>query len=101
MQECDLRKGLELYLYVKRTKIILINESLDDFSKQIVFAHEIGHAVLHTKETHAFSIDTMKKYKEREANIFCSELLDAIDFAPDVPKKFLTTELYLYVFFDE
>ena len=65
-----------MYKYKKKTRIIFINSSLPEIIRRFVLAHEIGHAVLHTKSTcycHRFNIDEYKT--EKEANIFASEYL--------------------------
>ncbi|MFZ2462632.1 MAG: ImmA/IrrE family metallo-endopeptidase [Caldibacillus thermoamylovorans] len=66
------------YKYEKRNRFIIINEFLDSQRKRFVCAHELGHAVLHTKSNTPFlrantfySIDKI----EREANEFAVNLL--------------------------
>lgn len=67
-----------LYLYLEKTRLILLNTSMSESHKKIVLAHEIGHAILHTKVNCAF----IKKYTymstnafEVEANYFAAKLL--------------------------
>lgn len=66
------------YKVFKKTKYIVLNENLDEFSMKIVLAHELGHAVLHKKEINlmkeTFLIPKHSVY-EREANKFAAELL--------------------------
>lgn len=67
------------YTKCLRRKFIIINSELDDFSKKIVLAHELGHAMLHGKD-----ILFMKTYftshkstlYENEANLFAKCLLE-------------------------
>lgn len=63
---------------LKEVKQIVINSILDDLSKRIVLAHEIGHAVLHSKHDICFireyTLFPTGKY-EVEANKFAAELL--------------------------
>ena len=67
------------YKYMKHNRCIYINSDIeDDAFRRIVMAHELGHAVLHTKENccflknHTFlSVDKI----ERQADMFAAELL--------------------------
>lgn len=74
----DLGSSLGMYRYVKRNKFIFLNNSLDEITKRFVLAHELGHAVLHTK-TNCFYLkhNTFSKVStfEIEANVFAAELL--------------------------
>ncbi|MEG0502943.1 MAG: ImmA/IrrE family metallo-endopeptidase [Cellulosilyticaceae bacterium] len=71
------------YTYQKKTKIILLNSSLSDLHKQMVLAHEIGHALLHTKVNCAF-IKNKTGFKhqiyEKEANFFGANMLKEIGY---------------------
>ena len=71
------------YTYQKKTKIILLNSDLSDLHKQFVLAHEIGHALLHTKVNCAF-IKSKTGFKhqiyEKEANFFGANMLKAIGY---------------------
>ena len=66
------------YTYQKKTKIILLNSNLSELHKQFVLAHEIGHALLHTKVNCAF-IKSKTGFKhqmyETEANFFGANML--------------------------
>lgn len=66
------------YTKCLRRKFIFINENLDDFSKKLVLAHELGHALLHGKDVimmkTCFCCCKDSLY-EREANKFAAELL--------------------------
>ena len=66
------------YRYERRNRFIFINDNLYFFLKRYVCAHELGHAVLHTKINTPFlkantfySVDRI----EREANEFAVNLL--------------------------
>lgn len=66
------------YRYERRNRFIFINDNLDFFLKRYICAHELGHAVLHTKINTPFlkantfySVDRI----EREANEFAVNLL--------------------------
>ena len=66
------------YQYFKRNNIIYIDESLSDFDKKSVLAHELGHMVLHRK-SNAIFMDTRTCLKtsgfEMEADLFAMHLL--------------------------
>lgn len=79
--ESNLGSICGFYTYLKKTRVILLNENLPELQKQMVLSHEIGHAVLHTKVNWAF----IKKYTqlkariyEKEADYFGAQLLKAI-----------------------
>lgn len=66
------------YKYEKRNRFIFINDNLEYHRQRYVCAHELGHALLHTKVNTPFlqantfySIDKI----EREANEFAVNLL--------------------------
>ncbi|ANB57036.1 hypothetical protein GFC29_3085 [Anoxybacillus sp. B7M1] len=75
----DLHEEIKgFYKYDRRNRYIVINCNLDDNFQRYVCAHELGHAVLHTKVNTPFlrantfySIDKI----EREANEFAVRLL--------------------------
>lgn len=66
------------YQYVKRNKIIYINNNLDLHIQRYVLAHELGHAILHTKSNTTYlqynTFNCTNKY-ELAANTFAAELL--------------------------
>lgn len=66
------------YIYERRNHFIFINNNLESYLKRFVCAHELGHAILHTKINTPFlkantfyPIDKI----EREANEFAVNLL--------------------------
>lgn len=66
------------YKYERRNRFIFINDNLEEHQQRYVCAHELGHAILHTKLNTPFlkantfhSIDKI----ERQANEFAVNLL--------------------------
>ncbi|MEM5777676.1 MAG: ImmA/IrrE family metallo-endopeptidase [Candidatus Aenigmatarchaeota archaeon] len=66
------------YKYIRKNRVIFINNSIETVEKKVVCAHELGHAILHPYENCTF----LKKYTlfstnrlEKEANLFTSFLL--------------------------
>lgn len=89
--EKPLGKVYGAYMYVKKTRIIFINDSISDSMKKIVLAHELGHSILHRKENCYFmknkTLLVTNKF-ERQANLFAANLLipdDLINNYPDCP----------------
>lgn len=74
---CDIGSRLGCYMYLKRSKCIWINESLEGTERTFVMAHEVGHAVLHPKENCYFLRNQtfLNTRIEREANVFAAEFL--------------------------
>lgn len=71
-----------VYQYTKRNKFLYINNNLDENSQRFICAHELGHAILHSKVSTPFmrsntwfSVDRI----EVEANTFAAELLISDD----------------------
>lgn len=66
------------YKYDRRNRYIVINCNLDDDFQRVVCAHELGHAILHTRVNTPFmtknTFFSVSKI-EREANRFAAELL--------------------------
>ena len=62
-----------------RIKLIMINSDLPEVIQRIIAAHEIGHAVLHSKSgIHAFhdvGLFDESNVCEKEANLFAAEYL--------------------------
>lgn len=73
----NIGKPLGIYKYIKKNRVIFLNEKLTDIEQKFVLAHELGHAVLHTKSSCFFSNvrNINKSKKEFEANVFAAELL--------------------------
>lgn len=66
------------YTKCLRKKFIVINSELDFFSRKIVLAHELGHALLHHQDI-LFMKKLFLSHKsslyEKEANLFAALLL--------------------------
>ena len=76
--ENDLGEVYGYYTQIKRIKFILINSNLSESEKRFVVAHELGHAILHSKITtpclmYLKNINEIKI--ECEANKFAVQLL--------------------------
>lgn len=68
------------YLYHSRKKHITINSQLTYGARRIILAHELGHAILHSKVKsmsafHDFVLYDTSSHYEYEANLFAAELL--------------------------
>lgn len=71
------------YINVNGSKYIVVNDNLDDDTRQVVLSHELGHAIHH----HEHNIYFIREHThlstgvyEDEANTFAAELLiDADD----------------------
>lgn len=66
------------YKYDRRNRYIVINQKLSEELQKVVCAHELGHAILHTRVNTPFmtknTFFSVSKI-EREANRFAAELL--------------------------
>lgn len=75
----DLGEVRGLFKKVLKRKFIFINSKLNEFDKNLVCAHELGHAILHSSSNYQFLIDNtriLRKSKlEDEANLFASFLI--------------------------
>jgi Zn-dependent peptidase ImmA (M78 family) len=74
------------YTYMKRKKVFFINENLDILQQCFCIAHELGHAVLHTKSNVYFNNSKtffVQAKLENEADKFAAELLISDDFLLD------------------
>ena len=76
--ENDLGEVYGYYTQIRRINFILINSKLTESEKRFVVAHELGHAILHSKITtpclmHLKNINDIKI--EYEANKFAVQLL--------------------------
>jgi len=76
-QICDLQfEGC--YMFLKNHRYIFLNQNLSYHDKQLVMAHELGHAILHRKENCYFIRNKtllLNSKNEIEANKFAMELL--------------------------
>lgn len=66
------------YMYLKKHRYIFLDVNLESPEKELVMAHELGHAMLHRRENCYFIrnktfLSTAKI--EKEANTFAAELL--------------------------
>ena len=67
-----------LLVVERQIKCIVVNENLPDVILRFILAHELGHAVLHTKRCKHFTYNGLfddNSHMEKEANIFAAELL--------------------------
>lgn len=72
----DSIKGL--MVVCNRIKTIMINSDLPDVIRNFLIGHELGHAVLHWKDSSQYTdygVFNDISGKEREANLFAAELL--------------------------
>lgn len=67
------------YIFENNCRYIVINEDLDEVTKGVVCAHELGHDTLHRKLSAGGIRDNTlflaNNKTEREANLFASEIL--------------------------
>lgn len=77
--------------------IISINNAYSDFSKKVLCAHELGHALLHEDLINHFSITNknISTSVEQEANLFAIALLsdDDIDRILNIPLSNMSSYL--------
>ena len=80
--DSDIGELKGFYIYKQRKKIIFINKNLQNTDtyklRDMVAAHELGHAILTPKsQCYFFSDNTffLKSKPETEANLFAAELL--------------------------
>lgn len=75
----DYQNLLGMYTYRWKQRIILLNNNLDDYLRQMVLAHEIGHDTYHRDLAETglkeFTLFNMKNDTEYVANAFASHLL--------------------------
>lgn len=79
------------YQSCPRNRVIHINQDLDERESSFVCAHELGHALIHTKLNILFleknTLCVKNKY-ELEANIFASQLMIPDNLLNDYPSYF-------------
>lgn len=77
----NLQKKLKgFFYYQSRQKNIVIDHNVNGILERILVAHELGHAVLHTKIAMMHGFQEMEVFDDRsseenEANFFAAELL--------------------------
>lgn len=77
----DMQKKLKgFFYYQSRQKNIVIDSNVNDILERILIAHELGHAILHTKIAMMRGFQEMEVFEgssveEDEANFFAAELL--------------------------
>lgn len=77
----DLQKKLKgFFYYQSRQKNIVIDHNVNEVLERILIAHELGHAILHTKIAMMKGFQEMEvldggSQEEDEANFFAAELL--------------------------
>lgn len=66
------------YMYLKKHRYIFLDQTLNEYEKMQVMAHELGHAIMHRKQNCYFIRNKtllLNSKTERAANIFAAELL--------------------------
>lgn len=77
----DMQKKLKgFFYYQSRQKNIVIDSNVNEVLERILIAHELGHAILHTKIAMMRGFHEMEMFdgssiEEDEANFFAAELL--------------------------
>ena len=65
-----------MYKYIRKNRVIFINEDLSEEQQNFVLAHELGHAILHIKSScFCYGLNVNNYKKEYEANFFAAQLL--------------------------
>ena len=81
--EVPLGRMAGYYKYLKHTKCIFINSDIGNYYfKQLVMAHELGHALLDSKENCYFTMNStylLTSRIEKRANIFAMHFLISDD----------------------
>ena len=83
------------YMYLKKHRYIFLSNSLNDVEKQVVMAHELGHALLDTKENCYFirhKTLLLNSKIERRANTFAAYMLIDDNILEDY--KYFTKEQF-------
>ena len=82
--------------------IISINNAYTDFSKKVLCAHELGHALLHEDSLNHFAVTSKNVTTdvEHEANLFAIALLSDqnIDDSLDIPLSNMNTSSLRYLY---
>lgn len=65
-----------MYKYIRKNRVIFVNDDLSEEEKNFVLAHELGHAILHIKSScFCYGLNVNNYKKEYEANFFSAQLL--------------------------
>ncbi len=71
------------YIFENNCRYIVIDENLDDMTRSVVCAHELGHDMLHRKLSiggiRENTLFLANNKTEREANLFAAEILISDD----------------------
>ncbi|MFQ9195279.1 MAG: ImmA/IrrE family metallo-endopeptidase [Candidatus Gastranaerophilaceae bacterium] len=70
------------YMFLKNHRYIFLSQDLEKHELKMVMAHELGHAILHTKQNCYFIRNKtllLNSKIEKEANIFAATLLISED----------------------
>ena len=77
--------SIKAMLVVERQiKCIVVNDNLPDVIMRFILAHELGHAVLHTKKCKQFTDNDLfddRSCMEQEANLFAAELIKRMKYS--------------------
>ncbi|NLW53132.1 MAG: ImmA/IrrE family metallo-endopeptidase [Tissierellia bacterium] len=73
-------KLLGMYTVIKRNRFVFYNPDVNENMLRMIFAHELGHDILHRKEAkshqlHEFELFDVNSMMETEANLFACHLL--------------------------
>ena len=78
VQEGNLGDLSGCYMYLKKHRCIFLNHNLDYAESKMVMAHELGHAIMHTRTNCCFMASKtllLTSKVEIQANKFAAELL--------------------------
>jgi len=103
----DLDKYMKAYFfYQSRIKSIIINNNVADVLHPLLYAHELGHAILHCELAMMNSFQEIELFDatqpaEYEANLFAAELIipdeELLELLNDDSKSFFGVASELYV----
>lgn len=77
--------------------VISINDAYTDFSKKVLCAHELGHALLHENCVNHFAVTSknISTNVEQEANLFAIALLSNKNIDKDLPLPLANMNSYM------
>ena len=87
IHELPFEGDLGMYTFIQKKKVIILSDTLDEFQKRFVLAHELGHAILHPRCNSYFlrkHTNAKTFFYEKEANTFAAELIISDDELKDV-----------------